>query len=492
MRFWPLICALALALAASVMGCNDRTKTRRILEPYTVVPGTPTVDTGKPGVDIDPTQQTSQFGIATPYQCDSYQQLSVRKVDILWVVDSSGSMAPKQARLIASFNSFISQLVTAQPPIDFHIAVATTDTDDPATRGSLRPWTVGAMNGTYISCSPQMAGGSLCNTSPTVGDTASAVSAFNAMVASVGINGSASEKGLLNTYFVLTNPANIDNASTPGFIRADASLYVIVVSDEDDSSCSPLVEQSVCTADPGCRCASDSVLSGAGGFGATTYFTRFLETYKGYGNAELVALAAVVGDDQGPVPSQFGDPSSHEGCCHSLNGTPCPTSGGNDGGYEVAYFGSRYVKVANDTGGVAISICQQDDGGVADAGFSNSLATLGYNASGLRKEFRLSRGPEVLPMGGVATGIQLFVSKANAPTCMVDGNCMSGQSCKNNRCADPVAVSTTAAPNGAEYVKCDNNQLRNVVRFDGTAVPESLSTVTVCYDVQANFSNSCP
>ena len=487
MRFRVLTIVSLLAF-----GCNDRTKTQRILEPYSLVPGTPSVETGKPGVAIDSTQDTSQFGINTPRQCDTFTQLSVRKVDILWVVDSSGSMAPKQARLAAAFNGFINQLVSAQPPIDFHIAVATTDTDDPATRGKLLPWTVGAMSASYISCVPQVGGMSLCNTSPTPGDLPSAITAFNGIINSVGINGSASEKPLLNMYLALTNPANIDTPATPSFIRADASLYVIVVSDEDDSSCSPLVEQSVCTADPGCRCASDSVLSSASGFGATTYFTRFLETYKGYGNADLVALAAVVGDNEGPVPSQFGDPAAHEGCCVSLNGTACPAGGANDGGYEVAYYGTRATAVAAATGGVSVSICEQSDGGTADGGFGSALATLGYNASGLRKEFRLTRGPETLPMAGVATGIQLWVSAPNAMSCMVDGNCAMGQSCQNERCADPVSVSVAAAPNGAEYVKCDNDNLRNVVRFDGAAVPVSLSQITICYDVQANFSNSCP
>lgn len=487
MRFRVLTVAFGLLAFA----CNDRTKTQRILEPYALVPGTPSVITGTPGVSIDPTMDTTKFGINTPRQCDTFQQLSVRKVDILWVVDSSGSMAPKQAKLQSAFNGFISQLVSAQPPIDFHIAVATTDTDDPNTRGKLLGWSVGAQSGDYIACTPQTGGGSLCNTSPTPNDLASAVTAFNGMITAVGISGSASEKPLLNTYLTLTNPLNIDGAQ-PAFIRADASLYVIVVSDEDDSSCSPLVEQTVCTADPGCRCASDSVLSSSAGFGATTYFTRFLETYKGYGNADLVALAAVVGDNQGPVPSQFGDPNMHEGCCTSLNGDPCPAGGSNDGGFEVAYYGSRASKVAADTGGVTVSICDQSDGGSADGGFGSALATLGYNASGLRKEFRLTRGPELLPMSGVATGVQLYVSPPNAMTCTNDGNCMNGQSCQGHLCADPVPVSIPAAPNGAQYVKCDNDNLRNVIRFDGAAVPPSLSQITICYDVQANFSNSCP
>lgn len=494
--------AILLTIALSALAaCQDRTRTRAIVEPFVVVPGTPQVDTGGAKVLTDPTMENNNFAINTPRQCDVFQQLSVRKVDILWVVDSSGSMAPKQARLAASFNGFINQLVTANPPIDFHIAVVTTDTDDPAQRGALRPWTLGPRSGDHIACIPQMAGGTLCNTSTTVaGATASAAQAFDQM-SLVGTSGSAQERGLLAVYLALTNAANISTPSSEKFIRSDAALYVIVVSDEDDSSCNPLVSQIVCTADPGCRCASDTALSGANAYGSTAYFTRFLETYKGYGNAELVALAAVValdGDADSGVPSQFGELVQHVGCCRSTSGAPCPKSGTNaalpGSGIEVGYYGSRYLKVAADTGGVAVSICEGDgaDAGISDAGFSGALASLGYAASGLRKEFRLLRGPDLLPMQGKATGVELYVSAPTSAACQVDGNCPAGNFCRSGRCARKLDVNLGQVNNQPQYVKCDGTSLRNVIRFDGTSVPESLSAVEICYDVQATFQNSCP
>lgn len=480
------VAAITLVAASVLLACDDRSaQTRRVREDFAVVPGTPQVEHGSPGVETDDTQATDDFRINTPRQCDLFQQLSVRKVDILWVVDSSGSMAPKQQRLSQQFGNFISQLVAAQPPIDFRIGVITTDTDDPATRGILRNWSLPGKAGNFIACTPDVTGmTSSCNT----GTTSDAVTAFQEMVGptQVGIKGSASEKGLLNAYLTLTNEDNLANPTRDAFIRPDAALYVVVISDEDDASCNPMVQQPVCTADPGCRCATDTTLSGAGAYGATSYFTRFFETYKGYGNQDLVALAAIVALDSGPdagVPSQFGDPSQHVGCCRSLNGQPCPTSGPNDGGFEVAYYGSRYIKVAADTGGVAVGICEDD--------FSGALAALGYAASGLRREFRLTRGPELNVMGTTAAGIQLFVSAANAANCMVDGNCPSGQVCRTGRCAQTVAVQTTPMTNGAQYVKCDSSAFRNVVRFDGTAVPEALSTVEICYDVAPEFQSTC-
>jgi hypothetical protein len=479
--------AWVVVLAALGMGCDDRTRAKKVLEQYTLVPGTPTADSARPAVETDPADGGNAFGINVPRQCDLYKQLSVRKVDILWVVDSSGSMAPKQARLAANFFGFINQLVNANPPIDFHIAVASTDTDDNATRGSLRTWNQNGMTGNYIACVPQTAGGLLCNTSPSVdGGTASATGAFTQM-SSVGITGSAQERGLYAAYLALTNPANLSSPTGDQFIRPDAALYVVVVSDEDDASCFPLTDQPICTADPGCRCAPDTALTGVGAWGTTTYFTRFLETFKGFGNEDLVALAAIVALNDGPdagVPSQFGDPRFHSGCCRPLGAAPCPTTGSNDGGFEVAYFGGRYVKVASDTGGVAVDICATD--------FSGALANLGYRASGLRREFRLSRGPELKAQGGVAQGLELYIAPAAAPSCTVDGNCPPGQFCRSKKCASRVAVNTATTPNAPAYARCDGTSLRNVVRFDGTAVPESLAQVEVCYDVKTDFSNTCP
>lgn len=481
---------LVIALAMVAVACEDRTRTRRVFEPYTVVPGTPGVDTKTPAILIDDGGYTDDFEINVPRQCDSYRQLSVRKVDILWVVDSSGSMAPKQARLAANFNTFVDQLVNANPPIDFHIAVISTDTDDPLSRGELRTWTLGGFTGNYIACTPLMTGGVICNTQATAGDagTSSAVAAFD-QLGRVGTNGSAQERGLYAAYLALTNPVNISGA-TEKFIRNDAALYVVFVSDEDDSSCQPLTRQPVCTADPGCRCANDNSLGGAGNWGSTQYFTRFLETYKGYGNGDLVTAAAIVAmtdDPDAGVPSQFLDNVPHVGCCRSAGGT-CTKSGFNaglpDSGIEVAYYGGRYLQVANATGGVGVDICQSD--------FSSALSALGYAASGLRKEFRLSRGPDVQNVMGVASGFEVYQAAANAPTCMVDGNCPMGQKCRNQRCAEKLDVRLTATVNGAQYVKCDGNVSRNVIRFDGTAVPESLATVEICYDVKPDFQSTCP
>lgn len=473
--------AIALCLVSLVFsGCEDRTRTRRIVEPFTVVPGEPGVESKTPEVQVDDTRATDDFSVSVAQQCDVFQQLPVRQVDILWVVDSSGSMAPKQARLTANFQGFINQLVNANPPIDFHIAVTTTDTDATSARGQLRLWNIAGRRDDFIACAPTGQGAVTCNTGA---DVSTAVTAFSQM-AQVGIDGSAQERGLYAAYLALTNPLNNSTGAVTRFVRPEASLYVVVVSDEDDGSCNPLTRQLTCTADPGCRCAPDNALNGAGAWGSTAYFTRFFETFKGYGNEDLVAFGAIVATDDEPVPAQFGDPNPHVGCCRAADGQPCPTNGSNDGGLEIAYHGDRYLKVAAATGGVAVSICQED--------FSDALSTLGYAASGLRQDFRLTRGPDLKASGDDAAGLAAWVSKPTAASCNVDGNCPAGSSCRGQRCAERVPVKLTAAPGGASYVRCDAAGLRNMVRFEGAAVPEPLSTVEVCYEVLPTFDNSCP
>ena len=56
---------------------------------------------------------------------DTYSQQAASKIDVLWVIDDSGSMAPRQENLAKNFQAFID--VFAKGSIDFRLAVTTTD-----------------------------------------------------------------------------------------------------------------------------------------------------------------------------------------------------------------------------------------------------------------------------------------------------------------------------------------------------------------------------
>ncbi len=224
---------------------------------------------------------------------DTYAQQSASKIDVLWIVDDSGSMAPRQENLAKNFQAFID--VFTKGSIDYRIAVTTTDIFK--VRGQLK--------GSPKIISPK---------------TPSVVAAFEKNV-KVGIDGSPFEAGLQAALMAieLQNDANAPKATAKetcigkckgaqacldacevanayDFLRTDAYLYLIFVTDEEDRS-------------------SEDV----------RYYWRSFETAKGIGNDGTVTTAAIMGD----VPTN--------GC----GATP----------------GTRYKAMSDLTGGEVGSIC---------------------------------------------------------------------------------------------------------------------------------------
>lgn len=467
-RRFPTL-ALALGLVA-VAGCNcgAKQKVTHVPEDFTVVPGSPSVDPNGPQVQIDTQPPPVTYQINVPRQCDIFVQNTVRKVDILWVIQNSGSMASHQAQLAANFQSFISYLLQADPPIDFHIGVITTDADSTNEQGRLHGWSNGAGSGTFVSCDSNH----VCNTDPSQANTQQSVQDAFTQMSNVGVTGSATQRGLYASYLALNRPENIDNGSGTGFVRSDAALYVVYVGSEDDLSCAPFVTTvpagDACrTFDEECHCADDPQLS----WGTTGFFERFLANYKGYGHSDLVAAAAVVATQSNPIPQLFGNPNPVVGCT-----SQDPQTGQT---LEAAY-GKRYIEVAQATGGAATSICASN--------FNDALNRLGFAVSGLRREFKLSRGPDT-------NTITVYESKKDSPTCQHDAECATVpdgyNSCQAGRCAKAITESLQPSDTGAQYVRCDNGVLRNVVDFGSQVVPPAQGTVEVCYDVDAHFSQSC-
>jgi hypothetical protein len=154
---------------------------------------------------------------------------------------------------------------------------------------------------------------------------------FGEMVA-VGVTGSGIEMGLEAVYMAFTEP-NLSGTNA-GFIREDANLSFIYVSDEDDSSPNDV----------------DSYL-------------RFMTDLKGeaaYRDHSLMSISSVVGDK----PPEFdGDPA-------------CATDSG------LGWYGRRYVDLTIRTDGLLESICDDD--------FSPLVSRLGLTLSGLLVEFELS------------------------------------------------------------------------------------------------------
>jgi hypothetical protein len=174
-----------------------------------------------------------------------------RDVDILFVIDNSGSMGEEQTSLIANFPKFIQVLETIEGGLpNAHIAVINSDMGTgggPATNGCSGTGATPPTDG--VAGDGQMR--VLVNPKPgqetarfisdikddltgvrTTNYTGSLSGSFSAM-ATVGTKGCGYESHLGAMRRALENPINT------GFLRENAYLAVIIIADEDDCSVKP-------------------------------------------------------------------------------------------------------------------------------------------------------------------------------------------------------------------------------------------------------------
>jgi hypothetical protein len=196
---------------------------------------------------------------------DSYSQQAASKIDVLWVVDNSGSMAPRQDNLARNFSSFIDLFTRSS--VDFRIGVTTTDIFNDRDKGELK--------GNPRVITPQ---------------TANVAAAFSNNI-KVGITGSPFEAGLEAGRMAIDKQkaANVqaieqckracseskpsclkacDEKKDFAFLRPDAFLYLVFVTDGEDES-----QKDV------------------------RYYYRYFETVKGIGNDGMVTTAAIMGPE---------------------------------------------------------------------------------------------------------------------------------------------------------------------------------------------------
>jgi hypothetical protein len=247
-------------------------------------------------------------GDAQGANTDVFRQDPNPKADILITVDDSCSMAPYQGALAANFASFMQYAI--QSNVDYRMAVTTTD-DRPG--GEQGRFVMGTQHPEKI----------LTPATPNVAQK------FAAKVA-VGTSGNGNESGLAPSLKALTAPLTVtDNA---GFLRPDANLGVLVVTDAPDQSA-----------------------------GTAAYYVSAFLAIKGARKANQFSLSAVAGFNPNP-------PST------------CPP-------YDTAPDDGKYRDVVSATRGVAEEICTQD--------WASSLQRLGKNLFGYRSSFFLTARPDL-------------------------------------------------------------------------------------------------
>ena len=147
-------------------------------------------------------------------------------VDLLFVIDNSNSMLDEQANLIASFDGFIAGIQdNLDEANDYHIGVVTTDdyvANDPECQelgalvtqtfeGSCGPFAEGA----FITLADELEGSFTC-------------------AANVGVDGSNDERPIDAMLTALSPELNAEGGCNAGFLRDDALLVVVLITDEDD------------------------------------------------------------------------------------------------------------------------------------------------------------------------------------------------------------------------------------------------------------------
>lgn len=244
---------------------------------------------------------------------DTFQQAPNNEVDILFVVDDSCSMTEEQDALAAGFTVFAAELEASATA--FHLGVITTsfEYDDP-TRGRLL--------GDPPFLTPE--------------DDYRAEFPIRAQV---GIEGADKEKGLEAAAWALS--PTMTTGPNAGFLRRDAELLIVFVSDEED-------------------CSDEGALHGHSPDDCyhlrerlapiSTYVDRF---QKLKASRDMVQVGAIVG----------------------VESPPCADS----------YPGRRYHQTVAAVGGRVGDICQSDWDGM--------LGDLGLNATGIRTSFQLTHAP---------------------------------------------------------------------------------------------------
>lgn len=353
---------------------------------------------------------------------------TLTKIDILWMVDGSGTMANHQTNLADNFSSFISDFTHLN--YDHHMAVASTDawlrevnynggtcTSNPnpsqnpntiykssadcantlATFGQLTHFRDGDIYGAAGGTPGPRSGVYLLTSAM---DPITLADTFRINVRT-GTRGDGSrEAGFQSLRAVLRRNAD----GSPGyngethtalsqFRRDDAFLAVIIVSDEEDQSRKP----------------NGSSYSSTNDY--VTSFKNFLDGYTGStADFKNYNVNSIVIDDI-------------DNCAYGL--------------HEQATQGNRYVAIANATNGISASICSNN--------FSQQLTQIAQQIVTLSTRFLLSREP-------IPETIKVWVNGVEVPN---------------------------SPSNGWIYV---NQGDSHFIEFHGQAVPPQGANISVFFD----------
>ncbi|MBI1948035.1 MAG: choice-of-anchor D domain-containing protein [Deltaproteobacteria bacterium] len=313
-------------------------------------------------------------GTTDTFQTDVFDQFTDPKVDVLWVVDDSGSMSDFQDELSANFPQFFT--LSGVSGADYHIAVTTTLWADDTCMAGPGSCSVDAdcgaggqcimglctagdaantcddheMAGWYTACDP--ARGHYISPTSATPDADFDCNVHVSDPGNVNPNRPSSdsaEGGLRAAMKFLSPPLIDDPNANGGFLRDDAKLHIIFVEDEPEQS-----------------------------KGGVDQYIDFFKNVKGFRNASLVAVSAIA--------------APPGGCTYTASD-----------GSSIQLQDDRYQVVVDEMNGRFQEICNDD--------WSGMMSQLGLDSMGLRVEFFLSRAAQP---GAIDVCVR---NPAASPTC---------------------------------------------------------------------------
>ncbi len=280
-------------------------------------------------------QEGQQFALEEQSQVFDQAAVYNNKVDVVFMVDDSSSMASHQNRLSAAIPDLIQKLLSLK--LDMHFAVVSSNM---AGNNNGKP----ADGGKFLGSPRYLTSG-----------TANLASVLSSRI-KIGEGGSNNERGMESLVNSLSAPHIINEGS--GFLRQEAYLVVIALTDEEDNSPVPV--------------------------GATqplSYYKNFFDNLKpqtqpGVKNWVMNVIGKL-----------------------SLS-TPCSTFS------ESGSISEPFMSLATYSGGIQTSLCTND--------LSNAVANIKGRLVEIVTDYRLKKVPNI-------STIQVFMNGSPVPRSNVNG-----------------------------------------------------------------------
>lgn len=310
-----------------------------------------------PDYASEPSQGSGKSEIPANYEkfSQSIIQPVIKPVDILWVIDSSGSMAEEQNYLAQNFQALAAQLIDAGT--NFQTAVTTTDMCE--------------SDGSYSERCPVAYGGTpetrlqgsffdVDSVQVLKSSDPSMLQKF-ADLTKVGTEGSGFEHGLEAAEHAIRKSIDGRNQS---LIRDESFLSIIVVSDEEDDGIG---------------------LRQPDGFTGINYLERGFTSHA-YTHENLINfLKEVKGNGNFAISAVTGTLEASGSLCQSAHSKP----------FEQ---GVQYIRAANASGGIVQSICETD--------WQNSLGLIGQDIKAQITQVKLDKTPHIRSLRVVVNDIE--------------------------------------------------------------------------------------